>query len=374
LHERRNHSDNHSVFYNGATYKLNRFRQLDGLRGIAVCLVIVHHWTDFGFELGLGNFGVQLFFVLSGFLITDILLGNRGEIDKGRSASTTIKVFFLKRVFRIWPIMYLTLFGVYISGNRFADRNEMAWHALGCSNLLFFHQGKFTSALAHFWSLAVEQQFYLVWPFIIFFTPKKAIFWVILAMIFVGPLFRLFLFSHGFTNFATYNVLPFANLDSLGFGALIAFCRSVSQFKLLQAEKILLALTLFLLPIAMVYWQSCTRTANLTQTFLALVFSWIICRCVSNTRSFFFRVLESKFIVWLGLISYGVYVYHVFAPRFVGLLLRTVGVSDIFQSGIYLFTASALATLVFANLSWYLIERPILNALRSLIPSKSSSR
>ena len=200
-----------------------RSPQLDGLRGIAVSLVVVHHWTSWGPSLGLGNIGVQLFYVLSGFLITRILLSAKDRCAAGASdLKGALMSFHVSRVARIWPVFYLTIALVFIAGDHFEHRADLGWHALFGSNLLFFHRGEFGSALAHFWSLAVEQQFYLLWPLVVLAVPLNCIEVVILGLIGVAPLMRMALYVDGFTAFAQYNVLPFANFDSLGCGALTA--------------------------------------------------------------------------------------------------------------------------------------------------------
>ena len=204
---------------------MNRSAQLDSIRGIAVLLVVLHHWTEWGREFGngLGNIGVQLFFVLSGFLITRILLVMRGDYLAGRASIGEIFTSFqLNRIVRLWPVAFLTLMLVFAAGERFEQRTNMAWHALFASNILFFLRGDFISSLAHFWSLAVEQQFYLFWPFVVILAPRANLERIIFILIALAPAFRLTLYSAGLTNFAQFNVLTFANLDSLGMGALVA--------------------------------------------------------------------------------------------------------------------------------------------------------
>lgn len=193
------------------------------MRGLAVILVILHHWTSWGHAANLGNIGVQLFFVLSGFLITNILLDQSARMATGAASFwPALRVFFVRRAFRIWPVLFLTLGLVFLAGDRFEQRAAMPWHALLASNILFFMRGEFSSTLAHFWSFAVEQQFYFIWPLVIFLAPRRWLEAIILVLIVVAPISRLTLVVAGYSQFAEYNVLPFANLDLLGLGALVA--------------------------------------------------------------------------------------------------------------------------------------------------------
>lgn len=216
--------------------------QLDPLRGTAAALVVFHHWTPWGNVLGLGNIGVQLFFVLSGFLISGVLHDQRSLLEAGGiTYRSGLRTFFVRCAARIWPVMFLTLALVWLAGDRFERRTEMLWHALFGSNVLFFARGEFESSLAHLWSLAVEQQFHLVWPFLMLFAPRKWLEPITVVSIVVSPLTRLALARSGYTHFAQYNVLPFANLDSLGVGALTALWRRLSN-TVAEARRVLNAL------------------------------------------------------------------------------------------------------------------------------------
>jgi hypothetical protein len=162
--------------------------------------------------------------VLSGFLITGILLDQRTLLETGESNTWEIlSIFYKRRALRIWPVMFFTLALVWLAGNRFERQDDMLYHMLFSSNILFFLRGEFCSSLAHFWTLAVEQQFYLVWPFVILFTRRSRLEFAIIAAIAIAPLFRLALFTEGFTQFAQFNVFPLGNTDSLGTGSLMAF-------------------------------------------------------------------------------------------------------------------------------------------------------
>lgn len=358
-----------------ATRPINvtRSAQLDSLRGIAVSLVVAHHWTDWGrgIQGGIGNTGVQLFFVLSGFLITGILLSMRNRyLASEASMGRLLSDFHLSRIARIWPVAFLTLALVFTAGDRFAPRHEMAWHLIFASNVLFFLRGEFKSSLAHFWTLAVEQQFYLIWPVVVLLARPAHLERTILILVAVAPLSRLALYAAGYSNFAQYNVLPFANLDSLGMGALVALWSKMAKaeapgrWRVMRLVAALAVAGLVALQLTKA-WLGTALPANLEQTLYAAAFASLIATAHKGFNGVIGRVLSWRPLAWLGVISYGVYVYHVFVPRIVGAGMRLVGAPEILHGGMPLFLASALLTTALASISWLLLERPLLQLRKS---------
>jgi peptidoglycan/LPS O-acetylase OafA/YrhL len=175
--------------------KLNEqyFPQLDSLRAIAVLLVIISHWFSAQHFLNRyvpnGIFGVTLFFVLSGFLITSILLKIKTKLEAGGSHGEAFKVFYVRRSLRIFPAYYLLLF-ILVVLNLASVRDSFWWHFFYVSNFYFWIKGAFAGSLSHLWSLAVEEQFYFVWPAIILLVPWRFLTSVLLAGVLTGFLFR----------------------------------------------------------------------------------------------------------------------------------------------------------------------------------------
>lgn len=338
-----------------------RSPQLDSIRAIAVSLVVVHHWADWAHGLGLGNIGVQLFFVLSGFLITGILLKARVRLHSGLvSFSATLATFQFSRIARIWPVAFLTLGLVFAAGDRFEQRADMGWHALFGSNILFFMRGAFSANLSHFWSLAVEQQFYLVWPFLVLLVPRRGLEPTILGLVALAPVTRGALYGAGFTDFAQFNVLPFASFDSLGLGALVALWMNPSQVAMGPRWQLLSVLAA-IAGVGIVFLRLRGEwPANPEQTLYAILFAWVIKRSSTGFAGALGVLLTWPPLVWLGTISYGVYVYHMFAPRIVGAALRGIAAPVQWQSGGPLFLFSTATTIAVATLSWRFMERPIL--------------
>jgi peptidoglycan/LPS O-acetylase OafA/YrhL len=188
-------------------------------------VLIDHFWPtcilDF---VDLGHIGVRLFFVLSGYLITGILLRFRSSIEARRSdAATALRRFYIRRFLRIFP-PYYALLALMVVTKLPGVRNTLWWHTGYASNFLFALQGSWTPwVTSHFWSLAVEEQFYLVWPFLILLVPRSRLVAVVIAIIVSSPLFRLIALLAGANDVALYVATP-SSLDALGLGSLLALC------------------------------------------------------------------------------------------------------------------------------------------------------
>src|SRR5687768_1429660 len=156
------------------------FRQLDALRALAVSMVIFSHWPGYHHDMWSddlfwfnGEIGVKLFFVISGFLITGILLDERIKADQNDlGKASLLKTFYIRRFLRIFPLYYATLFVAFVLGHPDVVAS-WKWQVTYLSNFFYAMRGEYLGEVSHFWSLAVEEQFYFVWPLIILFVPKK---------------------------------------------------------------------------------------------------------------------------------------------------------------------------------------------------------
>src|SRR5882672_1783125 len=178
--------------------------QLDGIRAIAVALVLMTHYTHFRWTLIGSRTGVLLFFILSGFLITGILLDIKEAMTGSASQSAfALRQFYCRRFLRIFPLFYATLLVTYIAG--FPDvRIYLGWHAAYLSNFLFFWKQSYLGYAGHFWSLAVEEQFYLVWPAVILLAPKRMLLSIILSCVLAAPVTRSYFSFIVHNDFAPY--------------------------------------------------------------------------------------------------------------------------------------------------------------------------
>ncbi len=170
--------------------------------------------------------GVTLFFVLSGFLISRILLRSRIKSESlNQSKLHSLKQFYIRRTLRIFPIYYITIF-ILLIFNINNIRQIFFWFLTYTSNIYFYLIQNWAGSLSHLWTLAVEEQFYIIWPFIMLFVPKRFLFKTIVIIISTGPVFRtvLFLFSNGSPAASDFiHILTPSCMDSFGLGALLAY-------------------------------------------------------------------------------------------------------------------------------------------------------
>ena len=305
--------------------------QLDALRAIAVFGVLVsHYWLQ---ESPCGHWGVRLFFVLSGFLITTILL---------QGGSTL--AFYGRRVARLWPAFYLCL-ALALLLHLGGYRTTWMWHAAQMTNVLESLCGTWDVPwpAAALWTLNVEEQFYLVWPLVIAGTPRRALPVVLGVIIVLGPLYRVVVELRGFNEVALW-ALPPASLDALGAGALMAVW-----------------------PRKVIYWLGAACAPVLILTVFPILGGWsfeliefglvpVFCALVLGTYRGAFKPLQWLPLPALGRISYGVYLYHL------PLLAVAIRLGVPARGPITLIVCS-VATTAIAWLSYGLIERPIREAV-----------
>ena len=191
-------------------------RQLDGVRALAVFAVIASHWTTYHPFWFNGTVGVQLFFVISGFLITGILLDARERAARERvTRRSVLWRFYARRFLRIFPLFYGTLLVTYVAGFQ-AVRSTIAWHVAYLSNALFASRGAWLGEVSHFWSLAVEEQFYLVWPVVLLACRRRLVLPLLIVAVASAPVFRLVGDAALHWNDVQLTVWPTASLDALG--------------------------------------------------------------------------------------------------------------------------------------------------------------
>jgi len=346
------------------TGQLRHMAQLDGLRAIAVSAVLVHHFgsTYFSAPSPAGAMaGVKLFFVLSGFLITSILLIARDRVRQGNSSrSNAMKTFYVRRVLRIFPLYYLVvLLSIAIDAG---PAREVAWWLLSHTlNFKMAAQGWFVALYSHFWSLNVEEQFYLVWPWVVIFLPDRWLMPAVIATIAVTPLGKIAYFMSGYTltsGIGTF-ISTWACLDSLGMGALVALLRhrgsSLTGSGGSQMAAALTGLGIFL---ALPYLGS-NAELFAGSTAQALAFAGLILAAATGFKGPMGAALQSRPAVFVGKISYGIYVYHQFVPGLLAYLWLT-GTGSQMPVGWIGLSASVAATLVLSTVSWFTVEKPLL--------------
>jgi peptidoglycan/LPS O-acetylase OafA/YrhL len=195
--------------------------QLDALRGIAVAAVAYSHWVAPRYQFGVrwGTVGVTLFFVLSGYLISGILFDCRAQSDR----PFALRSFYARRFLRIFPLYYLVLL-ILVAVNLPPVRQTIFWHPAYLSNFYFLYHGGWHGPISIFWTLAVEEQFYLFWPAVLLFVPKRAVPWAIAGLFAVGLASRLLL-PVFIPEKPLLIVLPNMSFAAFGIGAFLAYAK-----------------------------------------------------------------------------------------------------------------------------------------------------
>ena len=343
--------------------------RLDGIRAVAVALVLQQHFTSVGGRFGFGGLGVRIFFVLSGYLISRIIFDYSRRDISIQSAS---RQFYWRRFLRLTPPLCLAI-GVSALLGISNMRADWLWHVSYLTNIKEYIDGA-SGPATHFWSLAVEEQFYLIWFFLLITTSLRNSVWLIFVGIAIGPLFRIGMLMAG-QSFAVV-LLP-GTIDFFCLGALIAYAEFFSpavDFKMRSVfahpALVCLACCIVVISLAIPVPHSAIReTANMLADGL-LSFCLIIAARNATDRKYL-TWLSYPAIRHIGRISYGIYVYHYFVPQY----LDEIGLLALLKHSaggkiIMLMTEVAI-TLIVAELSWRLIEQPI-SKLRPLINCTSS--
>lgn len=334
---------------------MKRISQLDAVRGIAVLLVLVHN-TDIYPSLHLrfivrnGWMGVDLFFVLSGFLITGILLDTKKS--NGYFAN-----FYARRCLRIWPLYYSALLFMFIVVpvlhpaehiNIFAARSSPWWaYPIFLQNFLVPVPTNAAGLLGVTWSLAVEEQFYLVWPLVVRLCTKAQLRRMALGVICVSPLLRFYLQHHGVIIYSN----TFCRLDGLMAGALLAVVTRSSNFK--PARFVMPAWITLFASAVLALGIDAMNQRWLAFSFIALAAVSLVYLALFSEQRQLQWLLRSRFLVYTGIISYGIYVLE-------KIPLDAIKAFHLDRHPLIAFSAAIVSTYALAMLSWNFLEKPFL--------------
>jgi peptidoglycan/LPS O-acetylase OafA/YrhL len=373
------------------------FPALDGLRAVAFVLVFYQHY----YSLPWGWTGVNIFFVLSGFLITGILFDTREDAHRARN-------FYIRRTLRIFPLYYGIFVAILVLDPVLHWRWSMAWLAwpLYLANFLrylspsFAHTGSWLQLaanawltaprfphtqfyLGHFWSLCVEEQFYLVWPWIVFWVrDRRRLIWICGVTVVVVPLLRVLTQHFAAPWMLAADLLDRATpfqLDSLLLGGLLALLwRGTAAHRdlLLKLGRIVavaaaIAAACYL---AFTIHPSADPDWHVGYDYPGWIYTWglsfinlfaasVILCCLRST-GWLFHVLSLKPLRWLGRISYGAYVFHdIFHGPYSHLTNFVVHQLPFLKPfiNLVLMMIAFCSTMVIASLSFRFFESPFLN-------------
>ena len=354
---------------------LRRIPSLDGLRAVSILLVValhtlqrysLHHAVALPWRAAFnGSLGVTIFFVISGYLITSLLL-------KEHSARGTVSLrgFFLKRAFRILPpiFAYIGVLLVLVAVGRLSlTRLDVA------AALLFFHNYlPFTKdwALEHFWSLSVEEQFYLLWPFVLLLClrrrdrhGRRVAVRVALTLIAISPVLRVASFLS--SNPYLHNTAGFhMHADALMFGCVAALLEGTRRFeRMVRAVTRLAWVPLALLAVSSYLEVSLQNRWNapVGETLTAFLIMLLMLWCVRNAESWVGRLLNASPVVHLGVLSYSIYLWQT-------LFLHSYN-PQVFRGAVWagLPPASWLGIVLVAEISYHGVEQPSLRLRNALL-------
>lgn len=347
---------------------MNYMKQLDAIRAIGVSVILYYHFigwklpplTFLGHQILLGITAVDSFFVLSGFLITGILLKSKDKIDCGNeTVFSCLKTFYARRTLRIFPIFYLTLLVTFIL-NVPLVRETIWWNAWYCINVYFAMIGSMDNgAISHLWSLAVEEQFYLMWPLIILLTPRRQLATVLVLIIGIAPAFRFFCYSIHANSTAPFTI-TLGNIDLLGIGGLLAYIKAYRREKLPAFLKVCLFLggPMFVVSLFSTNLGLVNVLEILTRTFEGLLICWFVNRTADGFGGVLGYLFELKPLLYLGKISYGLYLYHNFVPDISRYFFQKLHLPVPTSLGGQFLTYTLLSLMI-ASISWHVIEKPL---------------
>ncbi|WP_263373845.1 acyltransferase family protein [Granulicella aggregans] len=304
--------------------------QLDGVRGLAILLILIHHSLSsnpqtnsrvIAFFIAIREsmwVGVDLFFALSGFLITGILFDSL-------SGSHFLRNFYGRRAVRIFPLYYLALFMVWLMGLPIA----MHWSGYEWVLIAYLDNTRLwighavphplVDLTGHLWSLALEEQFYLVWPLLVLLLrDRRRLIVTALALSVVALGLRCVLVAHGTPEEITYKMLP-CRLDGLLLGGVLALAirGPRRELWLRRAPIVFLISSGILLLVAIrehgIDWQHSRFINSVGYTLTALASTALIAMTLSS-GSRLAHTFRQSWLRWFGRYSYGIYVWHMIVP------------------------------------------------------------
>lgn len=346
-----------------------RIPQLDAVRGLAILAVIFHNQSGKYPSLHLsrvfanGWMGVDLFFVLSGFLITGILLDTKGS--KG-----SLKSFYIRRGLRTWPLYFAVILFMFVAvpwlrpaqGHLVFERSSPWWSfTLFVQNFLVPNLTGAAGALAVTWSLAVEEQFYLVWPWVVRHCSAVQLRWIAVSVICLSPLLRAFLLGRGVNLYTN----TFCRLDGLMAGALLALLTRSSGF--VPSKYITLAGITFITTATMAFVLEAMHLRWVVYSMSALASLSLVYLALYSKAAWIQRPMTNRFLVYTGTISYGLYLLHKI-PFDIGEALH-LDRKPFLAAPLLL-----LASFGIAALSWNLLEKPFLSLKKHFEPKPTPAR
>jgi peptidoglycan/LPS O-acetylase OafA/YrhL len=337
--------------------------QIDGLRALAVTGVLLHHFgMHIPDSLEYGPMSVRLFFALTGYFITMWLW--RAE-DAARAGGVSVwrelPVFHARRLLRIVPPLYLSLAVAVLFGLDIITR-DLHWHALFASNFYAVHVGYWPPMVAHLWSLAVQEQFYLLWPMVILFTPRRWFLGVLVLSVLIAVAFRFYCVTAGVDPLIRWTMLP-GSIDSFAIGGFVAW---LGQGKIGTAIMTtpqrwgfgVLAFGCLLVARALRYLPQDSLWVPTIELWEGVFIGWLIAATSQGWRGPLGWFLSLPPLVYIGKISLGIYLFHVLVEVLIGPRLVAAGLDPVHANALRIWTLWFISIGV-AAVSWHFFEKPL---------------
>lgn len=331
-----------------------RIPELDGVRGIAILVVMIHNLGAFSLwpfsdVTTYGWMGVDLFFVLSGFLITGILLDTK-------KYERYFKNFYMRRCLRIWPLYYALLLSVFVivpmlqprAAQQIFETSSPWWsYLLFLQNFLVSPPTHAFGPLGVTWSLAVEELFYLFWPLFVRFLSTSQLQRIAWGVIVLSPPFRLLLSRHDVLIYSN----PFCRLDGLMAGALLALLMRNSDAQQTSFTRNAWAILIGAAATAVLSEHLGTRWFTFSMSTAAS--AALVYLALHSTAHWLRNLLTSRFLTFTGVISYGLYLLHKYPYD----IMKGAHIN---LHPTVAFVIISICAYGLALLSWNLVEKPFL--------------
>lgn len=349
---------------------------LDGLRGIAILMVVAFHNFNYTNYFFFGWLGVDLFFVISGFLITEILLNTVDEPKYLRN-------FYLRRILRIFPLYYLLLIICLLilpaipslqESMHYYSKNQL-WYWFYLQNWLYIlkPQGS-NNLLIHLWSLAVEEQFYLIWPFIILIVRNKKTLLAITVILFAAIMITRSILWVTNTGTPFTDLFLYTRIDGLCLGCSLALLRKIKPA--LIGNSIAIIVTCFAIMNFIFFFFNRNNGFTFPYftfigfTTFSVLFLLLVNESISNENGVTAKLFKIPLLKFFGKISYGFYIIHwpvyKFSTPFFMSIQKNNGDTNSLTSKIISSCLATILALSLSILSYHFFEKRFLQLKKKL--------
>ncbi|MEZ2339357.1 acyltransferase family protein [Mucilaginibacter sp. RCC_168] len=341
------------------------YPSLNGIRGISIIIVVIFHLnlsSSYLYQLIFnGALGVNIFFVLSGFLITSLCLK-----EKNDTGSLSLTNFYIRRALRIFPAAYLYI-GVIILLNHIYQlgipKFQFAGAVFYVMNFSYFRSHSFAGLIGHYWSLSVEEQFYILFPFILKIN-KSTFYYIILFIVFGLPLLCVLqsvytsLNKGVFYGFTHYLI----KFQAISVGCLFSLMVSSGTFdkRWLKSTKIIGNVLAIILIFYLQYDPLYSIKAVYINLTISLITGYLIITNLMPTNDWLFKLLNTKLLSFIGVLSYSIYIWH----------MLFIGIEPRLPNFIAAYPVNIVGIIIVPILSYFLFEKYFLKLKTKFKPRK----